>query len=71
MITIYGKESCGYCTMAKTLCESKGLEYNYLTLGEDYAADEFYEKFPDARTFPQIMIDDEAIGGFNELREKL
>lgn len=71
MITIYGKENCGYCSMAKMLCKSKEVEHTYLTLGEDYSADEFSEKFPLARTFPQIMIDDEAIGGFNELREKL
>lgn len=69
MITIYGKEYCSYCTMAKNLCEQKGVEYTYLMLGEDYDADEFSEKFPTARTFPQIVVDEEAIGGFNELRE--
>ena len=71
MITIYGKENCGYCSMSKTLCESKGVEYTYLQLGEDYTADEFYEKFPSARTFPQITIEGDSIGGFNELRERL
>ena len=69
MITIYGKDNCGYCNMAKTLCESKGVEYTYLSLGEDYNADEFGEKFPSARTFPQITVDELAIGGFNELRD--
>jgi glutaredoxin len=24
------------------------------------------EKFPTARTFPQIIVDDEAIGGYTE-----
>tara|TARA_Y100000389_G_C17199404_1_gene382862 strand:+ start:351 stop:584 length:234 start_codon:yes stop_codon:yes gene_type:complete len=69
MITIYGKDACGFCTMAKNLCESKGVGYTYLNLGEDYEADEFTEKFPTARTFPQITVDDAPIGGFNELRE--
>lgn len=71
MIEIYGKDNCAYCNMAKQLCESKGLDYEYVMLDEDYTQDEFFEKFPTARTFPQIIMDGEAIGGFNELRELL
>lgn len=69
MITIYGKESCAYCTMAKTLCEGKGVEYEYLMLNEDYTPQQFFEKFPSARTFPQIVVEDKNIGGYNELTE--
>jgi len=69
MITIYGKESCAYCTMAKTLCEQKGVEYEYLMLNEDYTPPQFFEKFPSARTFPQIVVEDKNIGGYNELME--
>ena len=69
MIEIYGKENCGYCNMAKQLCESKGLDFVYKSLDVDYKQDDFFEKFPPARTFPQITMDGEAIGGFTELRE--
>lgn len=69
MITIYGKPSCGYCMMAKTLCEQKGILYTYKTLDEDYTQEEFAELFPQARTFPQIIVGENAIGGFNELKE--
>ena len=71
MVTIYGKPSCGYCVMAKSLCEQKGVEYEYLTIQEDYTTEEFFEKFPTARTFPQITMDGEAIGGSTELEAKL
>ncbi len=71
MIKIYGKDNCAYCNMAKQLCESKGLEFEYLSLGLDYLRDEFFEKFPTARTFPQITMDGESIGGFTELRDKV
>ena len=71
MVTIYGKPSCGYCVMAKSLCEQKGVEYEYLTLQEDYTTEEFFEKFPTARTFPQITMDGEAIVGYTELEAKL
>ena len=69
MIEIYGKENCGYCNMAKQLCESKGLDFVYKSLDVDYKQDDFFEKFPTARTFPQITMDGKAIGGFTELRE--
>ena len=57
--------------MAKQICESKGLDFVYKSLDVDYKQDEFFEKFPFARTFPQIIMDGEAIGGFNELQDKL
>ena len=71
MIEIYGKPNCGYCNMAKQICESKGLDFVYKSLDVDYKQDEFFEKFPTARTFPQIIMDGGAIGGFNELQDKL
>ena len=71
MIKIYGKDNCAYCNMAKQLCESKKLEFEYLSLGDDYSKEEFFSIFPTARTFPQIIMNEEAIGGFTELREKL
>ena len=69
MIEIWGKTQCPYCDMAKTLCENKGIEYTYKQLGEDFTREDLMEKFPTARTFPQITMDGNAIGGFTELRE--
>lgn len=71
MIEIFGKANCAYCNMAKQLCDSKQLDYVYKNLGEDYSRDQFFAQFPTARTFPQIIFNGEAIGGFNELREKV
>ncbi len=69
MITIYGKDNCAYCNMAKSLCEVKKKDFKYLQLDVDYTQEEFFGKFPTARTFPQITIDGESIGGFMELKE--
>tara|TARA_B100000085_G_scaffold189657_1_gene173542 strand:+ start:123 stop:344 length:222 start_codon:yes stop_codon:yes gene_type:complete len=71
MITIYGKPRCPFCDRAKALCEQKGLEYEYKMLDADYTAEELFEKVPSARTFPQIFIDGESIGGYQQLEEKL
>lgn len=66
-ITIYSKVDCGYCVMAKNLAEQKGHDVRYLTMGEDYSPQELMETFPGARTFPQIIVDGEKIGGYSAL----
>ena len=71
MITIYGKSRCSFCTQAKNLCEQKGLDYEYKMLDADYTSDEFFETFPGARTFPQIIMSGEKIGGYAGLVELL
>lgn len=68
MIEIYGKPQCPYCDMAKQLCEQKGVEYEYKSFGTDFTREEMIEKFPTARTFPQIIFMGEKIGGYNELK---
>ena len=65
-VEIWGKENCGFCTAAKSLAESKGISYVYKQMGVDFTRDEVFEQFPAARTFPQIKVNDEAIGGYNE-----
>ena len=57
--------------MAKRLLELTGIEYTLVTLGEDFTRDDVVAKFPTARTFPIIEIDNEYIGGYNELRQKI
>ena len=69
MIIIYGKTQCPYCDMAKNLCEQKGLDYEYKQLGTDFDRDEMISTFPGARTFPQIILDGQKIGGYSELKE--
>ena len=69
MIEIYGKTQCPYCDMAKQLCQQEKLDYNYSQLDVDFTREQLFEEFPTARTFPQIRIDGEAIGGFDNLQE--
>ena len=66
-IEIYGKTFCPYCDKAKALCEREGYEYSYKELDKDFSRDEFFDIFPTARTFPQIKIDGNDVGGYTEL----
>ena len=69
MIEIYGKPMCPFCDKAKALCEQKDYEYVYKQLGVDFTREQLFEKFPTARTFPQIRVHGENIGGYTELEQ--
>ena len=64
---IYGKPICPYCEKAKFLCQQKEIEFNYLELGTDFEMDFILQKFPGAKTFPQIVVDDQYVGGYDDL----
>ena len=40
-------------------------------LDQDYTREEFFTKFPNAKTFPQIVINNEHIGGYYDLEKWL
>jgi len=67
MILIYGKPMCPFCDKAKALCEQRGYAYEYKTLGTDYTKEELLETFPGARTVPQIVINGQKIGGWDQM----
>ena len=54
--------------MAKRLAEQKGFDLTYKMLDEDFSREELMETFPGARTFPQIIVDGDKIGGFQEFK---
>lgn len=66
MIYIWGKPACPYCDMAKTLCEQRQYDFEYKQLGVDFERDEILAEFPEARTFPQIVVNGLKIGGYDQ-----
>ena len=71
MIIVYTKDNCPYCVKAKALLKGYALEYTETVIGKDISREEFLEKFPAARTVPQIIMEGELIGGFEELAKRL
>ena len=67
-VEIYTKMFCGYCYRAKRLLDGKGVGYTEYDITMDGAKrDEMRARKPDARTVPQIFVDDKPIGGSDEL----
>ena len=64
---IFGKPDCIHCEKAKFLCKQKKIEFSYQELGKDFEMGFILENFPGAKTFPQIIVDGEHIGGFDDL----
>ena len=66
-IVIYTKNICPYCTMAKLLLDKKGVSYTLKDAEQSDIFDEMMSKSEGRRTVPQIFINDQAIGGFDDL----
>jgi len=66
---IYSKNNCVFCDKAKM----RLAKYNpqIFMLDKDFTREEFFTKFPNARTFPQIIINNEHIGTYNQLEKWL
>tara|TARA_R110001592_G_scaffold241426_3_gene501836 strand:+ start:657 stop:887 length:231 start_codon:yes stop_codon:yes gene_type:complete len=67
-VEIYSKPQCPYCVQAKALAEREGHDLTYKMLDEDFNRETLMETFPGARTFPQIIVDGNKIGGFTEFK---
>lgn len=65
-IEIWGKPACPSCMKAKALCESREFQYEYKELGKDFTREEVFEKFPTAKTFPQILVYGKPVGGYEQ-----
>ena len=68
---VWSKENCPYCLQAKALLESKGIEFEERNVSRDWTREQLLAAVPNARTLPQIFLDDNYIGGFTELRRHL
>jgi len=61
--TVYSKENCPYCYKVKQVLELTGSKFVTYKLDEDFTREDFYAKFGEGSTFPQVLCDDEKIGG--------
>lgn len=68
-VIIYSKANCPYCVHAKNLLTDKGVSFQELRIDLDPAAFSAMEEIvPQARTVPQIIINGQPIGGFDDLK---
>jgi glutaredoxin 3 len=68
---VWSKDHCPFCDQAKALLKMKGIEFEERKVGGDWTKEQLLEAVPNARTLPQIFVDEQHIGGFTELRKHL
>ena len=68
---VWSKPQCVFCDKAKNLLKLQGIEYEERNIAQGWKIQDLLEAAPNAKTMPQIWLDEEYIGGFNELQKKL
>jgi glutaredoxin 3 len=71
LIEIYTSRTCGFCHAAKHLLQSRGLKYTEVDITTDNEKRLEIMRLSGQRTVPQIFINGESIGGYQELAELL
>ena len=66
-VTVYTTEPCGFCRTAKSLLNARGIPYEEINLAKDPSGRAELAERTGMMTFPQVVIDDEPLGGFQEL----
>ena len=68
-VIVYSKDNCIFCEKAVSLATMKGLDITVKKLGIDFGMEDLMGQFPNAKTFPQIVVDNKSIGGYTEFAE--
>lgn len=63
MFTVYSKNGCPYCTKVISVLQLAELKFVEYKLGRDFNKDQFYDVFGQGSTFPQVLKDQEKLGG--------
>ena len=66
-VEIYTTPSCSFCVRAKRLLQARGIPYDEVDVADDPDLRADLVQRTGRRTVPQIFIDGEPIGGFEEL----
>ena len=65
---VYGKKGCPFCSMAKEELRLRGIPFDYIDL-KDIGKTAREVTGRDVKTVPQIYIEGEYVGGYDELME--
>ena len=64
---MYTTEPCGFCRVAKTLLGTRKIPFEEINLAKDPDGRAQLAERTGMMTFPQVLLDGEPIGGFQEL----
>jgi glutaredoxin 3 len=68
-VKIYTVDYCPYCYRAKALLERKGVPFEEIDVTHDPKTRAWLAKVTGRRTVPQTFIDDQPVGGCDDLHD--
>jgi len=60
---VYSKDNCPYCHKLKQVLELTGSQFVVYNLDEHFTKEEFISKFGEGSTFPQVIYNNQELGG--------
>ena len=66
-VVVYTKEQCPYCKLAKELLSARHVPFEEIRVDLDQTKLEEMLRLSNRRTVPQIFINDQSIGGYDDL----
>ena len=70
-VEIYSKSNCVFCDKAKNYFTQNNITFEEFNVEIPEVFDDLIKRNPNARTMPQIFIDNTLIGGYTDLIEWL
>lgn len=68
-ILMYTSDACPYCTRAKRLLTSKGVDFEEIHMGlGDFEARQRLAELTGRMTVPQILVDGRPLGGYDDIK---
>jgi glutaredoxin 3 len=66
-ITVYSTDPCSFCARVKGIFEARGVEFAEVNLAKDPVGRAELVRKTGMMSFPQVLVDDQLIGGFAEV----
>lgn len=70
-VKMYSKVPCPYCVRAKEFFNSRNIPVEEIDLTGNFDEMDKLKECTGHRTFPQIFINDQFVGGYSDLIEKI
>ena len=72
MYEVYGTSNCSFCDRAKSLLKEYDEPFAFIDVATNKSMMEaFLNRFPGVSKVPQIVLGEEHIGGYDQLRKRL
>lgn len=66
-VVMYATRFCPFCMRARSMLKKKGIDYEEISVGSDPALWQEMQALSGRDTVPQIFINDQSIGGFDDM----